>query len=136
MIDNLIVSLDFGTDSRDVGTLVRDERSIYFRYNEAFLLEGYSVSPFKLPFIQGIQTPAVPFFDGLFGVFSDSLPDGWGRLVIDRAMRLTLRRLRLLSGKSTRVPKHLCWIEITSTQNSMSPPTDPPEPPGSGNGFW
>lgn len=23
-------------------------------------------------------------FDGLFGVFNDSLPDGWGRLITDR----------------------------------------------------
>lgn len=25
-------------------------------------------------------------FDGLFGVFSDSLPDGWGRLLVDRLL--------------------------------------------------
>ena len=24
--------------------------------------------------------------DGLFGVFNDSLPDGWGRLLLDRAL--------------------------------------------------
>jgi serine/threonine-protein kinase HipA len=87
MIDNLIVSLDFRTESRDVGTLVRDERKIYFRYHEDFLQKGHSLSPFKLPFTEGIQTPSVTFFDGLFGVFSDSLPDGWGRLVIDRALQ-------------------------------------------------
>ena len=27
-----------------------------------------------------------PSFDGLFGVFNDSLPDGWGRLLLDRAV--------------------------------------------------
>ena len=25
-------------------------------------------------------------FDGLYGVFSDSLPDGWGRLLVDRML--------------------------------------------------
>lgn len=25
-------------------------------------------------------------FEGLFGVFNDSLPDGWGRLLLDRAV--------------------------------------------------
>lgn len=25
-------------------------------------------------------------FDGLFGVFADSLPDGWGRFLVDRLM--------------------------------------------------
>ena len=28
--------------------------------------------------------PKILPFDGLFGVFSDSLPDGWGRLLVDR----------------------------------------------------
>lgn len=87
MIDKLIVSLNFGTDSRDIGTLVRDARRIYFRYQADFLRRGHSISPFKLPFIEGIQTPGVTFFDGLFGVFADSLPDGWGRLLIDQAIK-------------------------------------------------
>ena len=25
-------------------------------------------------------------FEGLFGIFSDSLPDGWGRLLVDRLL--------------------------------------------------
>lgn len=87
MIEKLIVSLNFGMDSRDIGTLVRDARRIYFRYQADFLRRGHSISPFKLPFIEGIQTPEVTFFDGLFGVFADSLPDGWGRLLIDRAIK-------------------------------------------------
>lgn len=87
MIDKLIVSLDFETDGQDVGSLVRDERNVYFQYNEDFLQKGFSISPFKLPFAKGIQAPSLTFFDGLFGVFSDSLPDGWGRLIIDRALQ-------------------------------------------------
>ncbi len=26
-------------------------------------------------------------FEGLFGVFNDSLPDGWGRLLLDRSLK-------------------------------------------------
>lgn len=31
--------------------------------------------------------PKIDPFEGLFGVFADSLPDGWGRLLVDRLMR-------------------------------------------------
>lgn len=31
--------------------------------------------------------PKTDPFEGLFGVFADSLPDGWGRLLVDRLMR-------------------------------------------------
>lgn len=97
MINRLVVSLNFGTGDQDVGILVRDERSIYFRFLEDFLQRGHSISPFKLPFTEGIQTPGIPFFDGLFGVFSDSLPDGWGRLVIDRAIQARGKSLDQIS---------------------------------------
>jgi serine/threonine-protein kinase HipA len=36
------------------------------------------------PFAPGIQIADTTIFDGLFGVFNDSLPDGWGRLLLDR----------------------------------------------------
>ena len=32
------------------------------------------------------MTSDVDFFDGLFGVFNDSLPDGWGRMLLDRSL--------------------------------------------------
>ena len=31
--------------------------------------------------------PRIDPFEGIFGVFADSLPDGWGRLLVDRLMR-------------------------------------------------
>lgn len=31
--------------------------------------------------------PKIDPFEGLFGVFADSLPDGWGRLLVDRLMK-------------------------------------------------
>src|SRR5690606_9581479 len=33
-----------------------------------------------------ISTPETNIFDGLFGVFNDSLPDGWGRMLLDRTL--------------------------------------------------
>jgi serine/threonine-protein kinase HipA len=34
----------------------------------------------------GILFPETTIFDGLFGVFNDSLPDGWGKLLLDRTL--------------------------------------------------
>ena len=31
--------------------------------------------------------PKIEPFEGIYGVFADSLPDGWGRLLVDRLMR-------------------------------------------------
>ncbi|GHV42440.1 hypothetical protein FACS1894187_24680 [Synergistales bacterium] len=55
-----------------------------FEYSPNWIANGFAISPFKLPLQKGVfiakQTP----FEGNFGVFNDSLPDGWGRLLIDR----------------------------------------------------
>jgi serine/threonine-protein kinase HipA len=86
--ENIIhVSLDFGSIVHKVGRLALVKRRIYFEYDTGFLTSGLQISPFKLP----VQAGAIPcedsVFEGLFGVFNDSLPDGWGRLLLDRKMR-------------------------------------------------
>lgn len=58
-----------------------------FEYDDNWLKEGFSISPFSLPLKRGVFVPKVDPFEGLYGVFSDSLPDGWGRLLVDRLMR-------------------------------------------------
>jgi serine/threonine-protein kinase HipA len=45
---------------------------------------GLEISPFKLKLNKEINQSNEYPFDGLFGVFSDSLPDGWGRILFDR----------------------------------------------------
>ncbi|MEM8583526.1 MAG: type II toxin-antitoxin system HipA family toxin [Bacteroidota bacterium] len=86
-MNRLKVSLKFGDDSISVGELVRNRTGeIYFRFYDGFLETGLEISPFKLPCIAGIQRASTQIFDGLFGVFADSLPDGWGRLLLDRAL--------------------------------------------------
>jgi len=66
--------------------LVSEGRDIYFKYYTAFITKGIQISPLKLKLNTGInKADAIPF-DGLFGVFADSLPDGWGKLLLDRAL--------------------------------------------------
>ncbi len=57
-----------------------------FEYDDKWLLEGFSISPFSLPLMKKVFIPKIDPFEGLFGVFSDSLPDGWGRLLVDRML--------------------------------------------------
>lgn len=73
-------------NDKEVGTLAetKDYR-VAFEYSDEWIAEGFSISPFSLPLRKGVFIPPkYDPFDGLFGVFADSLPDGWGRLLVDR----------------------------------------------------
>ena len=68
-----------------VGTLAKThERVVAFEYDSNWLNNGFSISPFSLPLVKKVFIPKYEPFGGLFGVFNDSLPDGWGRLLVDR----------------------------------------------------
>lgn len=57
-----------------------------FEYEKQWLEDGFSISPFSLPRQKKVFIPKADPFDGLFGVFADSLPDGFGRLLVDRLL--------------------------------------------------
>lgn len=68
-----------------VGTLAKTpDRVVAFEYDSDWLSNGFSISPFSLPLIKKVFIPKYDPFCGLFGVFNDSLPDGWGRMLVDR----------------------------------------------------
>jgi serine/threonine-protein kinase HipA len=69
-----------------VGRLAINNRKIFFEYDSSFIETGLNLSPFKLPLKSGVIAGDDFTFEGLFGVFNDSLPDGWGRLLLDRAL--------------------------------------------------
>ena len=70
-----------------VGTLAQNPQSVYFQYDSDYLTQYPSLSPFKLPFNAMLhRAPANPH-QGLFGVFADSLPDGWGLYLMDRVFQ-------------------------------------------------
>lgn len=70
-----------------VGRIALVNRKIFFEYASSFLGLGLELSPFKLPVKLGVIGCDERMFDGLFGVFNDSLPDGWGRLLLDRKLQ-------------------------------------------------
>jgi serine/threonine-protein kinase HipA len=70
-----------------VGELAQNRHGIYFQYQRDYLARSPSLSPFNLAFDASLQiSPKTPH-SGLHGVFADSLPDGWGMLLMDRVFR-------------------------------------------------
>lgn len=80
--------VDIFYHDRQVGTMaLYENRLAVFEYDGEWLRDGFSISPFSLPLEKKVFVPKIDPFEGLFGVFADSLPDGWGRLLVDRLMR-------------------------------------------------
>jgi serine/threonine-protein kinase HipA len=84
-VEQVAVFYEPGPDRRrKVGRLALKGRELLFEYDPAFLGSGLELSPLRLPLRPGVVAGQPDLFDGLMGVFEDSLPDGWGKLLIDR----------------------------------------------------
>lgn len=86
-LDVILKSVSGSAPARLVGTLAESERRIYFEYDAEFLEAPLWLSPFKLPPTPGLHEHRDLAFGPLFGLFDDSLPDGWGLLLMDRYFR-------------------------------------------------
>ena len=85
---NRLNKLDVFYHNRPVGTMaLYQNRLAAFEYDSDWIRDGFSIAPFSLPLEKKVFMPKIDPFEGLFGVFADSLPDGWGRLLVDRLMR-------------------------------------------------
>ena len=86
MTDNK--KLEVYYQGKKVGTLAETpDRLVAFQYDEKWIDNGFSISPFSLPLKNEVFIPKESSrqrFGGLFGVFADSLPDSWGQLLLDR----------------------------------------------------
>ena len=71
-----------------VGTLslTPDNKLCAFEYDKEWLLDGFSISPLELPLRQGLFIAKPQPFYGNFGIFEDSLPDGYGRYLLHKAL--------------------------------------------------
>ena len=74
-------------ESRHVGRLVERENRLFFESDAEFLASPLWLSPFKLPPTPGVHEHKDRSFGPVFGVFDDSMPDGWGLLLMDRYFR-------------------------------------------------
>ena len=96
-INKVNVFIKFSTNEELVGQLVLDGREVFFKYSEAFLERKLNISPLKLKLDNSIQSTSLKPFDGLFGVFADSLPDVWGRLLMRRHLSQELIAIESLN---------------------------------------
>lgn len=68
-----------------VGELVASRQGIYFAYYSQWVAQGFNLSPLNMAFTtQPQKAPDPLLFAGLPGALADSLPDGWGMLLMDR----------------------------------------------------
>lgn len=82
-VQRLLVKLNNNT----VGYLeALTNQKIVFQYAEEWVKRGFSISPFSLPLSDKVYRSTSPYFNGLFGVFQDSLPDGWGERLVRKML--------------------------------------------------
>ncbi len=82
---NRIEQLTVFYHDKKVGRLaVYKKHLTAFEYDREWLQRGFSISPFSLPLKKGVFIAKSEPFEGIFGIFADSLPDGFGRLLVDR----------------------------------------------------
>ena len=96
-VNEVKVGMNFGDATIPVGRLAIRDRKIYFEYHSTFIEGNLDISPLRLPLKSGVSSFDYNLFEGLPGVFNDSLPDGWGRLLFDRFAR----SLGILSSEIT-----------------------------------
>jgi serine/threonine-protein kinase HipA len=82
----LHVEINLGGKTQKVGRLALRDRIIYFEYDRIFLKDGFELSPFRLKRTPDLIKGPPQVFEGLHGLFNDSLPDGWGHLLMDRQL--------------------------------------------------
>lgn len=67
-------------------TLTADKKQCVFEYDAQWLAHGFSISPLELPLKSGLFIAQPHPFNGNFGIFEDSLPDGYGRYLLHKAL--------------------------------------------------
>ena len=67
-------------------SLTPDNKLCVFQYAKSWLADGFSISPLDLPLKPGLFIAQPDPFYGSFGIFEDSLPDGYGRYLLHKAL--------------------------------------------------
>lgn len=88
-----------------LGSLTDEAPQLAFQYAPDFLKLRIQPSPLAMPNSSSYWTSPNALFDGLPGMVADSLPDGWGNLLIDRQLSRMGESLR-----NVPVLQRLCWI--------------------------
>lgn len=96
--------IDVYANKRKVGTIaLTKDNKVAFQYSEEWQKTGFSIDPLKLPLSNRVFISDSPYFNGLFGVFADSLPDSYGELLLERFLKskgLDINKLNCLDRLS------------------------------------
>ena len=111
---------------RTVGTLTMtpDRTRCAFAYDKEWLRTGFSIAPLELPLKSDLFIAKAEPFGGNFGIFEDSLPDGYGTYLLDRMLRregidiATLTPVERLSIVGSSGMGALCYVPETKVGES------------------
>jgi len=109
-----------------VGRLAFKGGQALFEYEQSFLDSGLNISPLQLGLQGNLQIADRVPFGGLHGVFADSLPDGWGLLLMDRVFRQrniniqTITPLDRLAYMGTRAMGALSYVPDTGEETDQA----------------
>ena len=67
-------------------SMTPDDRYCAFQYSREWLMNGFSISPIDLPLKHDLFVAKPEPFWGNFGIFEDSLPDGYGRYLLNKLL--------------------------------------------------
>lgn len=106
---------------RKVGDLMMapDNIRCAFQYTKEWLATGFSISPIELPLKPDLFIAGPEPFYGNFGIFEDSLPDGYGRYLLHRLLKkrniddTTLTPVQRLSIVGSSGMGALCYVPET-----------------------
>lgn len=111
-----------GTKVGELGMTPDGSRCV-FSYEKEWLASGFSISPLDLPLKPDMFIASEQPFWGNFGIFEDSLPDGYGRYLLNRMLRRQgldemqlspLQRLSIVGGSGMGA---LCYEPETHLEN-------------------
>ncbi len=103
---------------KEVGRLRYGSGVAYFAYSREWIKDGFSISPRSLPLEDRLFKGRTNYFEGLPGVFADSLPGGWGRYAAMKAFRM-----RGIDYQSMNPLKKLSYLGKDSTGALYYEPT-------------
>ena len=105
-------------------SLTPDGSRCAFHYDNSWLTSGFSISPLDLPLKPELFIAKPQPFYGNFGIFEDSLPDGYGRYLLNRMLRrqgiddMSLTPLQRLSIVGNTGMGALCYEPVTTFGSS------------------
>ena len=104
-VERLRVSIFLGDQETEIGELVLARNRVYFKFSNSFLEKGIEISPFKMKLTTEIISADQLPFDGLFGVFNDSLPGGLSMMLSPIPKSSAWRHLMYLPTTGTTIAR-------------------------------